>query len=146
MVLGSRSAKIIATASAARRRATNPSAPNDGRVEPLSVVYQAQDRALRSGRGEQAENRNGDQEPVGSIARGDARCDSERVLLRFWELVKCAEQRRPQALNPREWQLHLRLDADDLDDPQARRLPRGVTQQRGLSDDPAHRWITRTAL
>ena len=37
-------------------------------------------------------------------------------------------------MDPRERQLHLRLDAFDLGDAQAGGLPRGVPQQRGLSD------------
>ena len=37
-------------------------------------------------------------------------------------------------MDRRERQLHLRLDALDLGDAQARGLPRGVPQQRGLSD------------
>jgi hypothetical protein len=37
-------------------------------------------------------------------------------------------------MDPRERELHLRLDTFDLDGPHAGGLPRGVPQQRGLAD------------
>jgi hypothetical protein len=54
-------------------------------------------------------------------------------------------------MDPRERQLHLRLDALHLDDPQPRGLPRGVAQERGLPDarvaaNHEHRAVTVTCL
>ena len=134
VVVGSRSANIIATGSASRRRATNPSACTDA-----ASSHCASSTRHRSGRSsavaaEQVEHGDGDQEPVRRIARRDAQGDSKRVLLRFWERVEPVEHRRAQPMDPGERQLHLRLDAFDLGDAQARGLPRGVPQQRGLSD------------
>ena len=134
VVIGSRSENTIATGSASRRRATNPSACTDA-----ASSHCASSTRHRSGRSsavaaEQVEHGDGDQEPVRRIARRDAQGDSKRVLLRFCERLEPVEHRRAQPMDPRERQLHLRLDAFDLGDAQARGLPRGVPQQRGLSD------------
>jgi hypothetical protein len=107
--------------------------PGDG-VEPVRIVYQAQERALLGDRAEQAEHGHGDQEPVRGVAGRHAQGDAQRVPLRLWKHVESVEHRRAQPMDSGERQLHLRLDARDLRDAQARRLPRRIPQQRRLPD------------
>ncbi len=104
-----------------------------GRVEPLRVVDDAQQRALGSGLGEEAQRRERDQEAVGRGAGRQPQGDAEGRLLRGRQGVEPAEQRRAQLMEAGERQLHLRLDAGHPRDAEARRLPGAVVQQRGLA-------------
>ena len=94
-----------------------------GAVEPLRVVDAAEQRPLARDLGQQAERGQRDQEAVGRRAgrrpkatRSAARCGSGSASSR-------AEQRRAELMQARERQLHLGLDAGDLRDPEAGRLP-----------------------
>ena len=94
-------------------------------VEPLEVVHDAEDGRLLGGGGHQAQRGQRDQEAVGGLPGRQAERDPEGGLLRLGKRVEAVEHRRAQLVQPGIGQLHLRLDAGDLDDPEARRaLPR----------------------
>ena len=93
-----------------------------GRIEPLRVVHEAQQRALRPRPASRLSVARRDQETVGSGAGCQAERHAERGLLRLRERAEPVEHRRAQLVQPRERQLHLRLDAGDPRDAEARRL------------------------
>ena len=105
-----------------------------GGIEPLRVIDEAQQRPLRGDLGQQAERGQRDQEAVRRGAGRRPERDAQGVLLRLRQRAEPVEHRRAQLMQPRERQLHLRLDAGDLRDPEARRLPSAVVQERGLAD------------
>ena len=80
----------------------------------------------------------------GRPAPGRARPEGD--LLGLGKRVQPVEHRRAQLVQPRVRQLHLRLDARDLDDPEAGRPVAGVAQQRRLADARPRRGSTSTAL
>ena len=84
--------------------------------------------------GEQAEHGQPDQEPVRRRARGQAERDPQRVALRRREPVEVIQHRRAQLMQPREGQLHLRLDPGRPRHPASVRPSGQVVQQRGLAD------------
>ena len=89
---------------------------------------------LLGGGGHQPQRRQRDQEAVGRIPGRQAQRDPEGGLLRLGKRVEPVEHRRAQLVQPRIGQLHLRLDAGDLDDPEPRRPLHRVSQERGLAD------------
>ena len=103
-------------------------------VEPLGVVDEAQQRALRGDLGQQAERGQGDQEAVGRGAGRQAQRDAQRGLLGLRERAEPTEHRRAELMQSRERQLHLGLDPGDPGDAEARRLPSAMVQQRRLAD------------
>ena len=88
-----------------------------GLVEPLEVVDDAQQRLLLGDLRQQAERGQADEEAVGRRAGREAERDPQRVLLRLRERVEAVEQRRAELMQPGERQLHLGLDAGDLQRP-----------------------------
>jgi hypothetical protein len=103
-------------------------------VEPLRVVHDTEQRPiLRDGR-QQAERREGHEETVGSLPRGQAQGDAQGFPLRLREGLDQLEHRRAQLMNAGEGQFHLGLDARDMRDPETRRLPGAVLEQRRLPD------------
>jgi hypothetical protein len=100
----------------------------------LRVIHETQQRPLLGNFGQQAERGQGDQEAIGGIAGRDAERDTQGALLRLRKGVDPGQHRRAELMQPRERQLHLRLDACDLGDPEPRSLPSGVAQECRLSD------------
>jgi hypothetical protein len=86
-----------------------------------------------------------DEEPVRGIARRDAQRDAERILLRLCERLEPVEERRAQLMDPANGELHLRLDAFDLDGPQAGAC-RAACRSSAVLPMPGSPRITRTAL
>jgi hypothetical protein len=104
-----------------------------GAIEPLLVVHHADQRALLGDVGEQTQHRQGQQEPVGRRAGGEAERDPQCSALWHRESVEMIEHRRAQLMHPRECQLHLRLDAGGARHQAARCEFDRVFQQRGLA-------------
>ena len=124
-----------ATDSASRRRPTNPRTWRGGVIEPLGVVDQAHQRPLGGDLGQQAQHGETDQEPIRSASRSPAR--RPPATPRCWGSGSAASSPSigcAQLVQRRERQLQLGLDAGDLSDPTAGRLPGAVVQQRGLAD------------
>jgi hypothetical protein len=105
-----------------------------GRIEPLGVVDEAQQRPVAGDLGEQGERGQGDQEAVGSGTGCQAESDAQRSLLRLRKRADAVEHRRAQLVQPRERQLHLGLDPGDAREAEPRRLLSAMLQQRRLAD------------
>ena len=116
LVAGSRTAKTKPTRSAKSRRATNASVCDGHPVEPLRVVDDAHERLLLGGLGEQAQDRQPDEEPIGWRSGAQAERRAQRVALRVRQLLETAEHGRAQRVQAGERELHLGLDASRPDD------------------------------
>jgi hypothetical protein len=104
-----------------------------GAVEPLEIVHETQQRLRLGHLRQETERRQAHEEAVRSSAGREAERDPQGVLLRLRERSEATEQRHAELMQTRERQLHLRLDAGDLDDPETRSLTGGETQQRRLA-------------
>ncbi len=103
-------------------------------VEPLRVVDTHNQRPLARHLGEQAEDRQPDQEAIlGRTGRQPER-DFERIALRRGQVLAAVEQRRAQLVQPRERELHLGVDPGRPRDPERVRALDGVVEQRRLPD------------
>ena len=72
-----------------------------GRVEPLGVLHQTQQRPLLGRGGQQAQHGESDQEPVRDVARREAQGDAQRVPLGLRQRVQLVEQRRAELMDAR---------------------------------------------
>ena len=115
---------------AARRE---PQRLRGGVIEPLLVIDQADQRLLPGCLGQQAQHGQADQEPVRGGPGAEPERGLQRLTLRTRQPVQVSQQRLAQLLQPGKCQLHLGLDARGTDHPAARRVPRGVVQQRALA-------------
>ena len=131
---GSRMANTMPTDSASNRRPTNPRTW----LEAASSHWASSTRQSNGRSSAEAasnpEHGKSHQEPVGGRSRGEAKRDTDGVLLRVGQPVQPAEQRRAELMHRGKWQFHLRLDARDARDPNSGRLPSAVVQQGGLAD------------
>ena len=103
-------------------------------VEPLRVVDDAHERLLLGGVGQEAQDRQADEEALRWRSAAQAERRAQRVALRARQRPETAEQGRAQRVQAGEGELHLGLDArrpDDLASPCSRRH---VPQQGGLAD------------
>ena len=82
-----------------------------GRVEPLRVVDEADQRPLLGHVGQQAEDGQADEEPIRGIAVAQTERGAERFALRAGKALHAIQGRRAELMQPRERELHLRLDA-----------------------------------
>ena len=105
-----------------------------GLVEPLRVVHHAQQRPLLGRLRHQAERREGDQEPVRVVARGQPERHAQRAPLGCGEGPEPAEHRNAQLVQAGEGELHLRFHPDRAGHREIRRLAGQVAQQRRLAD------------
>jgi hypothetical protein len=144
---GSRTPNTIAIGSASSRRATNAEHLPRGGVEPLEIVHETQQRLLLGDLGQETERRQADQEAVGSAGptRGRARPAGRPAAAPAARRVP-VEQRRAQLVQAGERQLHLRLHAGDLGDPETEALAGGVAHQRRLARRRRRPRMTSTAL
>jgi hypothetical protein len=100
----------------------------------VGVVDQHRDRLLIGERGQQAQRRRPDREPVIRDAGLQRQRRGQRRSLRLGNLVQAA-QRGPDQLEQRaERHLRLLLDAAGAQQPHPARLPGGVAEQRRLAD------------
>ena len=137
LIAGSRAAKTTASGSASSRRATNPStcaeAPSSHwRLSTRHSSGCSATSARRPSVASPTRKRSG-------AAPAATPSATRRAFCRSRERVEAAEQRHAELMQSRERQLHLRLDAGDLRDPNSRRPVGGVAHQRGLAGRPPHR-------
>ena len=104
-----------------------------GAIEPLCVVHHADQRLLLGRVGQQAQDRESDEEAVRRRPGTEAERGPQRIALRHRETLETIEHRRQQLMQPGEGQLHLRLDAGGAYHTAAGRLLDEVVQQRRLA-------------
>ena len=116
-------------------------------VEPLEVVDETQQRLVLGHLGQEAERGQPDEEAVAGRARREAERNLQHVLLRQRECAQMREQRTAELVQARKRQLHLRLDAGDLDDSEAGGLAGREPQQCRLAHSrlaAEHQYATAT--
>jgi len=108
--------------------------PHGRTVEPLRVVNGTREWLLLGGFGQQAKDRQTDQESIRRGSRPKSERDAKCVVLRLRQTVRKLEERGTQLLDRSERKLHLRFDPGRPGGPKlARRFDR-VLEQRGLAD------------
>ena len=132
-----------------------------GGVEPLRVVDDADQRPLLRHLGQQAQDRQADQEALRSVTVAHAEGRAERSALRTGKALEPIHERRTQLLKPGERELHLRLHARGPHDAAPGGVLHQIPQQRALTDarlpaqhqrparpraDARHQLIQRRAL
>ena len=105
-----------------------------GAVEPLRVIHETRKRPLSGNLGQQAEGRQGDQEAVWGIARGESQGDAQSVALRLGKGTELAKHRPAELMQPGERQLHLGFDAGDVGDAKPGSPASGVAKKGSLPD------------
>jgi hypothetical protein len=104
-------------------------------IQPLRVVDDARQGPVSRYLGEQAEDRQPDQEPIrwaAAPAKPDGR--TQRLLLRTGQGLKPVQYWRAELMQSGERQLHLGLDARGPDHSAAGRPVEDNIQQDGLAD------------
>ena len=91
-----------------------------GPVKPLGIIDQAQQGPFLGGVGEQAEQRQADQEPVGLRPGAQPERRPERLALRRRQPPETAQHRPAQLMQAGEGKLHLRLGPGRPDNLEAR--------------------------
>jgi hypothetical protein len=103
-------------------------------IQPMRVIDNSQERPLLGGLGQQAEDRQSDQDRIRRGPGDESERDAKRLVLGLREAVPKVEKRGTQLLNRCERELHLPLDPGCPGDPKlARNLDR-VLEQRCLAD------------
>ena len=105
-----------------------------GSVEPLRIVDHARERTLLGRVGQQAQDRERDQEAIRRPALLEPERLPQRRALRARKVAQPVEHRAAELMQARERQLHLGLHAGGANDAPARCLLHDVLQQRGLAD------------
>jgi hypothetical protein len=90
--------------------------------------------ALVGGLGQQAQDRQSDQERIRRGPRDESERDAKRVVLGLREPVHKLKERGTQLLNRCERELHLGFDPGGPGDPKLARSLDRVVEQRGLAD------------
>ncbi len=103
-------------------------------VEPLRVVHEAEQRLLGRRVGQQAENRETDQEPVRRWPRTQPERRGQSLALRTGKPLDAPEERGAQLVQPGERKLHLGLDACPANDAVVASTLREMVQEGGLAD------------
>ena len=103
-------------------------------VEPVRVVDHAEERAVVSRGGEQAQRRGADVEAAGALRLGERQCAAQRVRLHRRQLRQPVEQRAHELVQARVRELRLGLDAERAHDPRIARSRDGVLEQGALAD------------
>ena len=83
-----------------------------GRVKPLRVVHDADHRSLLRRVRQQTQDSEADKEPIRSITVTQTERRAKRIALRAGKPVDAIQEGRGQLVQPRERELHLRLDSD----------------------------------
>ena len=104
-----------------------------GAIEPLLVVDHAEQWLLLCHVREEAQDRQGDREPVRRRLGTHAERRPQRVALGRRQLLEALQHRRQQLMQAGVGELHLRLDAGGAHHTAARRSVDQVLQQRGLA-------------
>ena len=122
--LGSRTVNTMPIRSASRRRATNASACTEARSSHCASSTRHTSGSASAASAKQAQDRKGHQEAIRGGAIAAARTRPQRIPLRTGQPIQPVQHRRAQLMQPRERELHLRLNA---------RHPEGPTPRRGRS-------------
>jgi hypothetical protein len=122
--------------------------PRRGSIEPLRVVDHTEQRPLLCGLGDQAQDREPDQEHVWRTTFGRLEHDPERVALGSREAIDAIEHWCAELVQAGVGKLHLRLDADRPKNPQARSRADQILEQRRLARSglASHKEDTTVAL
>ena len=104
-----------------------------GAIEPLLVIHQADQRLLLGHLGEQAQDRQPDQEAIWRRPGADAERRPQRIALRTRQALETIKHRCQQLMQPGEGELHLRLDTGGARHTAARGVLDHVVQQRRLA-------------
>ena len=100
----------------------------------MSVINNSQERPLLSRLGQQAQDRQSNQERIRRRPRTQPKRDTKRLPLGLRETVQKVKERGTQLLNRRERKLHLRLDPGRPGDPKPAPSLGRVLEQRRLAD------------
>jgi hypothetical protein len=100
----------------------------------MRIIDHAEERLLLGRRGQQAQHRQPDQEPIGRVPRLQPEGHAERIPLRARQPIQPIQQRRGQLLQDRERTLHLRLHTNRPHHPEPRRGADRRLDQRRLPD------------
>ena len=109
--------------------------PRRRTIEPLRVIDDTEERPLLRGLGQQAEDRQSDQERIRALAR--ALSPNATPSASRWGCGRRSDQveeRGTQLLKRCERELHLRFDPECPGDPKLARSLDRVLEQRGLAD------------
>ena len=87
-------------------------------VEPLGVVDDDEERLGASGFGDEAQDRQADEERVEGVVLRTSECGVQRDPLRCGELPEVVEDREHHLVHAGVAEGHLRLDTGDADDPE----------------------------
>ena len=99
-----------------------------GLVKPLCVVNDAHQGLLLSRLGQQGQDRQPHQEPVGTISRRQSEGNAQGVALSLGEESEPTDQRSAQLVEPREGEFHVRLDTYTANDSESGGPVHKVTQ------------------
>jgi hypothetical protein len=105
-----------------------------GPVEPLRIVDQADQRPIPGHLGQQAQDREADEEAIGRIAAAQAERGAQCIALGTRQALESIHDRPAQLVQAGEGQLHLRLRARRAHHLAAGGLGIQVRQQRRLAD------------
>ena len=143
---GSRTANTIATGSASSRRATNPSTCAEASSSHCrsSTTHSSGCVSATSASSVSAARPTRKRSGAAPAVRPNA--TSQRLLLRRGQHVEAVEQRPAELVQPRERQLHLGLDARDLQRPGSRRPGRWRGAAARVLPTPASPRSTSTPL
>lgn len=103
-------------------------------IKPLSIIDEAQERALLSHPGKQAENGQTNEELVGRLSGSQPKCGAKRVALGRRKTVEAIEERCTQLVETGERELHLGLNAYCSRDVTSRGPFQQILQEGGLAD------------
>ena len=129
-----RTANTTATDSATRRRATNASTCAEALSSHCASSTTQTSGSFVGHIGQQAQDRQADEEAIRRAPALQAECRAEGVALRRGKPLEPVQHRRAELMQPGVRELHLGLDARRQRDTTARRAFEQVLQQRGLPD------------
>jgi hypothetical protein len=105
-----------------------------GRVEPLRVIDDADQRSVLRDIREQTQDREADEEPIRRIATAQTKRGAKRIALRAGKALDAVQERCAQLLQSGVRELHLRLDSGRPGDPAPRGPLRQILKQRTLAN------------
>ena len=115
----------------------------------MHIIDEAHERSHLGRLGQQTQDREGHEKTIRGSAVLHPERDPQRIPLRAGQPLEPVEHRCTQLMQPRERELHLRLNPRDPGDPTPRRALGDVLQQRRLADarlaaQDLHRTLPRT--
>jgi hypothetical protein len=102
-------------------------------IQPVCVVDETDERPFLGDLGQQAQDGERDEEPVGRLPDFQSKRRAKRGALRAWEVLEPVEKRRAELMQPGERQLQLRFDPRSADDSAVGCACRHVVEQSGLA-------------